>query len=85
MVTWFLKGKCYILLIMILEDKTYVSNVLKTFGFAFFTPIGSVFFQPLLFKKSIFEGYFSLTLFAMLIGIAFLYIGYNVIKVRKNQ
>jgi len=41
---------------MISEQQKYLSGTFKTFGFAFFAPIGSVLFQLLLFKKSIFEG-----------------------------
>ena len=47
---------------MISEQQKYLSGTFKTFGFTFFAPIGSVLFQLLLFKKSVFEGYFLLSL-----------------------
>lgn len=65
---------------MITEDKKYLSSVLKTFGFAFFAPVGSVLFQLLLFRKSVFEGYFIFTMVSALIGFVLLYFGYNVVK-----
>ena len=68
---------------MITEEQKYISGLFKTFGLALFTPIGSAFFQLLLFKKSIFESYLVLTLLASLIGILFLYSGYNTIKETK--
>ena len=69
---------------MITKDKEYISGVLKTFGLSLFAPVGSMFFQSLLFRKSIFEGYFWLSLLISLIGILLLYGGYNVVKEKRN-
>ena len=65
---------------MITEDKRYFSSALKTFGFAFCTPIGSILFQLLLFRKSVFESYFIFTIVSALIGFLLLFFGYNIVK-----
>lgn len=65
---------------MITEDKKYISGVPRTFGFALFTPLGTAFFQLLIFRRSMLEGYLILTALAALVGIMLLYLGYNMIK-----
>lgn len=69
---------------MISEDKKYISGILRTFGFAFFAPIGSILFQSLVFKKSLFDGYSIFSLLVSLAGALFLFVGYNIVK-EKNK
>ena len=69
---------------MISEDKKYISGVLRTFGFAFFAPIGSILFQLLVFKKSLLDSYSLFSLLVSLVGALLLFIGYNIVK-EKNK
>ena len=68
---------------MITEEQKYFSGILKNLGFAFFTPIGSIMFQTIVFKKSPLEGYVFWAMLISLIGCLFFYLGYIPIKEKK--
>ena len=68
---------------MTTEEQKYDSNILKSIGFAFLTPIGSILFQGIVFKKDIFEGNLTVGIIVCVIGCILLYLGRNAVKEKK--
>lgn len=68
---------------MITEEQKYDSNILKSIGFASLTPLGSILFQGIIFKKDIFDGNLTLGIIVCVIGCISLYLGRNAVKEKK--
>ena len=68
---------------MITEQQKYTSSLLKNIGFALLTPCGSVAFQWIVFRKSLFLGH---SLYAMIAFIlAWILIGWGYLELEENN
>ena len=65
---------------MITEKQKYLSVSLRTSGFALLTPLASLVFQWIVFKKDLFIGNFSSAVITSLLGLIFIASGYLVLK-----
>ena len=72
-------------MVMITEGQKYISSILKTFGFACFTPFGSVLFQFMVLNKSMLDGHLILCIMSSFAGSALLFFGYNIVKEKKKS
>lgn len=61
------------------QRKEYLAVFLRAFSYACFTPMGSVLFQAIVFKKDVMESNFMIAILAMLGGALFLIIGYIIL------
>ena len=68
---------------VITEEQKYDSGILKNVGFALLTPLGSILFQGIVFKKNIFEGNLALGIIVCVVGCVLLYLGRNAVKEKK--
>lgn len=68
---------------MLNEQQKYDSGILRNLGFALLTPISSILFQGIVFKKDIFEGNIIVGIIVCVIGCALLYWGRMIIKEKK--
>ena len=68
---------------MITEEQKYYSGVMRTMGFAFLTPFGSIIFQVIVFKKYILESNLFVGIILCVIGFIMLYLGTLPIKEKK--
>ena len=65
---------------MVSERQKYISNLLRTFGLAFFTPLASITFQAIVFEKGAYLGYFIPGVLLFLLGWIFIGGGYIFLK-----
>ena len=65
---------------MATEKQKYISISLRTGGFALSTPLASLVFQWVVFKKDLFLGNFNAAMIIFLLGFIFIVIGYLVLK-----
>ena len=61
---------------MATEKKKYTSSLLKTIGYAFFTPLASTLFQWMSFNKSLLSGHILFETVAFCLGWVFIAYGY---------
>ena len=61
----------------------YMSAVFRNIGFAFFTPVGSILFQWLVFRKEISEGHVYFSTVALLLGVLCILFGYIILRGEK--
>ena len=65
---------------MLTEQQKYDSGVLRNFGFAFFTPVGSILFQGIVFNKNIYAGNLIVGIIIGIVGLFLLYLGRGAIR-----
>lgn len=68
---------------MISERQKYISVVSRNIGFALMTPLASIVFQWIVFKKSLFLGNSSYAVVAFLLAWVFIIGGYVELKERR--
>ena len=69
---------------MIIEEQKYISEIFRTIGLAFLTPIGSNAFQFLVFEKNLLAGHSILSFTVCIFGWILIFIGYNYVKEKNN-
>lgn len=60
---------------MITEQQRYDSSILKSLGFAFLTPLGSIIFQEIVFNKSFLESNYVLGIIVLVVGSILIFLG----------
>ena len=65
---------------MITEEQKYDSSILKSVGFAFLAPFGSIVFQNIVFKKLLTEGDLIKGIIICVVGLLLLYLGRCALK-----
>ncbi len=68
---------------MITEQQKYTSSLLKNIGFALLTPCGSIVFQWMVFKKSLFLGHSWYAMIAF--TLAWIFIGWGYLELEENS
>lgn len=57
---------------MTTEVQKYDSSILKSIGFAFLAPVGSILFQGIVFKKHIIDSSLTISIIVCVIGLVFI-------------
>jgi len=68
---------------MVTELQKYDSSIFKNLGLAFLTPIGSIVFQIIVFKKSFLDSNLTMGIIVCGIGCLLLYLGRIFIREKK--
>lgn len=70
---------------VITEEQKYFSGIFKSIGFAFLTPIGSIVFQTVVFRKDFLSsGYLWIAAIIAILSWFLFYLGYTYIKEKKQ-
>jgi len=67
------------------EQQKYLSTLLRILGLALLTPIGSLLFQWLILRKSIFDSHCIITALVGIFGVIFLCFGYTTIREKDYE
>jgi hypothetical protein len=70
---------------MVNEQQKYLSTLLRILGLALLTPIGSLLFQWLILRKSIFDSHCIITTLVAILGALSLYFGYTTIREKDYE
>ena len=65
------------------ELQKYDSGILRNLGFALLTPVSSIIFQGIVFKKPIWESNLLIGIIICVLGCILLYLGREVLKEKK--
>ncbi len=60
---------------MTTEVQKYDSSILKSIGFAFLAPFGSIIFQEIVLNKSFLESNYGLGIMVLVIGLILIFLG----------
>lgn len=72
-------------LLVITEDKKYMSTVFRNLGFTFFVPTGSFAYQFLVLGNSSFSWRIIVSFLVCLVGWILILVGYNYVREQKGN
>jgi len=67
------------------KRQEYLSVVFRNIGFALFTPLGSLLFQWLVFKKNFLTGHFYHSAIVLFLGWIFIMLGYIILREKVKK
>lgn len=70
---------------MITEEQKYDSSILKSVGFAFLVPFGSIIFQNIVFKKALTDGDLLKGIIICIVGALLIYLGRCALKDNSDE